>query len=131
MPQYLPAHILAAGEKDEVELFGQQAGVFLSAAGHHRNILRREAFSEDAFDHGAGGRRIGAGLYHSGIACGDGVGQRIYGQQKRIVPGAHDQGGSVRRRLLVAGSRELGQGRIDPAPGSKEAGVPDQIAEFA
>ena len=73
------------------------------------------------------------GLFH--YACllypsGNGVYQGIDGQKEGIVPGAHDQGHAVRRRLLKAPGVELGQRGADPFLPGIGAHMPQHVAEL-
>ena len=60
-----------------------------------RSFRKFSPYGEELPDHlrqqGAGGGGVGAGLHHGGIPRRDGVGQRVQGQQQRIVPRAHNQ----------------------------------------
>ena len=128
--QYLPAHGLAAGEKDEVKLLIQQGGVLPPAAGDYGHVFRREAAPDQLLQQRGRGGGVGAGLHHGSVPRRDGVGQRVQGQQHRIVPRAHNQGVPVWRRRPEAPGGKLGQRRVDGARPSQAAGVPDHVAEL-
>jgi hypothetical protein len=66
--QHLPAHGLAAGEKDLVEPLVQQGLIFGPAAGDDGHIFGREALAQQLGQRRAGRRGIGAGLDHHGVA---------------------------------------------------------------
>jgi hypothetical protein len=85
------AYILAAGKENTVEFFLQQMAVFGPSAVDHCHIFRGEHRFQQLRDDTGGGGGIGTGLYHGGIACGQGIHQGIQGQQQGIVPGAHNQ----------------------------------------
>ena len=129
--QDLPADGLAAGKEDEVKVLVQQGGVLRPAAGDHGDILRGETLSNNLLRDAAHRRGVGAGLDDGGVACGDGVHQRVHGEEEGIVPGAHDEDVPVGGGLFIAFGGELGQGRMDGAAGRKAPGVGDHIGELA
>ena len=108
--QDLTAYGLTAGKEDKIKLFLQQRSILLSATGDHSHILRRKALAYQPRQQNTGSGRVGAGFHHSGISSGDSIGQRVQGQQYRVVPRAHNQSGTVGGRLPEAASGKLGQG---------------------
>lgn len=117
--EHFSAHVLAAGEKDHIEFFVQQRGVFLSAARDNRDVFGREALGYDFIDDRARRRRIGARLDYDRVARGDSVGDRVEREQQRIVPRAHDEDVAVRRRLDITLRGELRHGRRNAAVGGE------------
>ena len=130
MPQYLPPHGLAAGEKHQIKLLLQQRAVLLTSAGDHRYMGRVKGLPDQLFDYGAGGGGVGTGLDHGGVAGGNGVSQGIYGQEEGIVPWAHNQHIPVGGGHCEAPGGELGQGRADCALSGKTAQVLAHVADL-
>ena len=109
LPHDLFPDRLAAGKENVVEIQAEKAGILRSSAVYHSHKFRGEAALQH-LRHGSGGvGRVGAGLDHSGVSRGDGVHQGIDGQEKRIVPGAHDQHAAVGGGLFKAPGHVLGQ----------------------
>ena len=128
--QHLPAYALAAGEENEVKFLLQQSGVFRPAPRDHSHIRRVKAPGQNFGNEPSRGRSVGAGLYNGGISGGDGIGQRIHGQQEGIVPGAHDQGVAVGHRLGEAVGGKLRQRRGNGLCPGKAVGVADQEGQL-
>ena len=131
MAQHFLAYVLASREEDEVEFLLEQRGVFRTTARDNRHVLGREAFRDNALDNRAGRRRIGARFQNNGIACGDGVGERVDGQQERVVPRTHDERVAVGYRLREAVRGELGERRAHGFASSKLARVLDHVGNFS
>ena len=128
--EYLFPHGLAPSEKHQVEFFVQQGGVFRPASRDHRHIFLRKKAPQQPGNGGAGSGGIGAGLDDGGVACGNGIRQRLQGQKQRIVPGADDQGVSIGHGLPAAPGRKLGQGSAHSFGLGKGAEVAHQIADL-
>ena len=82
-------------------MFVQKTGVFRPPAGHDRHILRLKAFCKDLPDHLACAGGIGARFDYGRIPGRQRIHKRGEGEHERIVPRAHDQRHTVRRRLLI------------------------------
>ena len=121
---------MTAGKEDEIKTLVQQIGVFLASARDDGDVLRRENSADDLFNDGAGMRGIGAGLYKAGVACGDGVGQGLDGEQERIIPRAHDQRAAQGRSQLIAGGGKLRKRRIAPSFAGKTARMADHVGNL-
>ena len=131
MTQHFLAYVLASREEDEVEFLLEQRSVFRATARDNRHVLGREAFRDNSLDNRAGRRRIGARFQNNGIACGDGVGERVDGQQERVVPRAHDERVAVGHRLREAVRGELGERCANGFASSKLARVLDHVGNFS
>ena len=73
VPQYLFAHVTASGKEHEIKFLFQKKGIFFSAPGYHCHIFRWKAVGNNRLQQGSGGGGVGAWLYNSGIACGNGI----------------------------------------------------------
>lgn len=76
-------------------------------------------------------RRIGARFQNNGIACGDGVGERVDGQQERVVPRTHDERVAVGHRLREAVRGELGERRAHGCAACQFARVLNHVGNFS
>ena len=131
MAQHFLAHVLASREEDEVEFLLEQRGVFRATARDNRHVFGREAFRDNALDNRAGRRRIGARFQNNGIACGDGVGERVDGQQEWVVPRTHDERVAVGHRLREAVRGELGERCAHGCAARQFARVLDHVGNFS
>ena len=127
----LLAHRLAAGKKDIIEFLVQQALVLLPAPVDHADIFPGKGRLDELRHHPAGGRGIGTGLDHSGIAGGQSIHQGIDGKQKGIVPRAHDQRHAVGRRLYAAARSKLRQRGMHGLFPGKSSDMAQHIADLA
>ncbi len=106
---HLAAHRHPAGEKDVVKLLVQQRLILGPAALHHRGLLGGKAVRDQPAQHGRAGGGVGGWLDHAAVARRDRPDQRAEGEQKRVVPGGHDQHHPVGVGRGKAAGVELGQ----------------------
>ena len=128
--QHLPAYPLAAGEENEVEFLLQQGAVFRPTSRDHSHIGRVKAPGQNFGNEPSRGRSVGAGLDDGGVSGGDGIRQRLHGQQKGIVPGAHNQGAAIGHRLGEAAGGKLRQRGGDGFSPGKPFGVANQEGQL-
>ena len=107
LTQHLFTYPLTSGKEYHIKFLIEKRRVFRSSPRNHRDVFGIKAFLYYLLYYRARGWRIGARLYYYGIACGYGVGKRIYRKQKRVVPWAHYKHVSVRHGLPKAFGAEL------------------------
>ena len=97
---FLP-HRLTACKENIIKMLVQKTGVFRPSTGHDRHILRLKTFREDLPDHLACVWRIGARFDYCRIPGRQRIHERGEGEHEGVIPRAHDQRHTVRRRLLI------------------------------
>ena len=92
----------ATGKENLVPALVEQRYVLGTPAFDDRHQARIKCFLANLPEHRARSRRIGARLDDDGIACGKGASERLERQQKRIVPGRHDERDAIGHGLRLA-----------------------------
>ena len=105
---------LTSGKEDIIKFFSKKAGIFSTATGDDRDIFRGKTLTDHAVNDGAGIWGISTWFDHSSISCGNCIHQRLYGQQKRIVPWTHYQHHAMWRWLAIAFRMKLCQWCVNP-----------------
>ena len=92
----------ATGKEDLVPALIEQRFVLGAPALDNRHQARIKCLFTDLPEHRARCRSIGARLDDHGIARGKGASERLERQQKRIVPGRHDERDAIGHGLRFA-----------------------------
>ena len=99
----------AAGKENLIPALIEQCLVLGTTALDDRHQTRIKRFLANLPEHGARRRRIGTRLDNHGVARGKGTGKRFERQQKRIVPGCHDQRYAIGHGLRLAHANSIGE----------------------
>ena len=91
MAENLFTDALTSGKKDHIEFLFEQSLIFAPSPCDSGYITRLKAFGDETGCNGAYCRRIGARFDDGGVSGGDGVSERFYREQKRIIPWTHDK----------------------------------------
>ena len=97
------------GKEDLVPAFIEQRLVLGTPAFDDRHQARIKCFLANLPEHRARCRSIGARLDDHGIARGKGASERLERQQKRIVPGRHDERDAIGHGLRLAHTNGIGE----------------------
>ena len=92
----------ATGKEDLVPTLVEQRFVLGTPAFDDRHQARIKCFLANLPEHRARSRRIGARLDDHGVTCSERASERLERQQKRIVPGRHDERDAIGHGLRFA-----------------------------
>ncbi len=124
------SHRDASGKEDIVKPFLQQSAVLRPAAFHHRHILLRKDLLHQLPYCCRSRRRISGGLQDTAVSRRNGPDHGLHAQQKRIIPGRHDQHTAIGLPDGKASPVEIGQvcpPALRPCPLSQ---MPDLIRQL-
>ena len=99
----------ATGKEDFVPAFIEQRLILGTPAFDDRHQARIKCFLANLPEHRARSRRIGTRFDDHGVTRGERAGERLERQQKRIVPGCHDQRDTIGHGLRFAHTYSIGE----------------------
>ena len=125
------SHRLTSGKENIIKFFSKKAGIFSASTGDNRDIFRGKTLTDHTVNNGAGIRGVSTWLDYNSIPCGNCIHQRLYGQQKWIVPWTHYQHHTMWRWLAITSGMKLCQRCVNPFLFCKGAHMLQHISDLA